>query len=158
MRKVARWCLAIVIAGTVLLELLPSAVVAVVRAPRSLAALVGAAAVLVCLRALVLRIPHESLARQTRIVTWGYVTCHALLFLSGLAFMWFIWPSVRGSFGGSSAPALDAYGWFNALAGAAALAFSVLGLSVLIRSARAFGRAAAAAQAAWDDVADEEPL
>jgi hypothetical protein len=149
-RKVARWCLAIVMAGTVFVRIGPDALVALARYPRSLAALVGAATVLVCLRALVLRIPHESLARQTRIVTWGYVTCHAVQFALAVTFTLFIWPSVRAGVPFSPSPAMQVYPWVSSVVGAAALAFGVLGLIVLIRSAVAFGRAAAAARAAWD--------
>jgi hypothetical protein len=149
-RKVARWCLVIVIAGTVLPYLGVSAVTVAARYPRSLAVLVATAAVLVHLRALVLRIPHESLARHTRIVTRGAVTCLTLSFVSSLVVTFYLLPAMRGG-GSLDSAALDVLSWVGVVIGAATLAFCVLGVSVLIRSTRAFGRAAAAARGAWDD-------
>ena len=150
-RRIARWCLAVVIAGTLLNVVGQGVVDVVVRYPRLLGTLVGTAAVLVYLRAIVLRIPYESLARQTRIVMWGYVPCQALGLLAGLLFTFILWPKFGASPIAMSSPWMTVYMVVSGVIGVGALAFGVLGLGVLIRSARAFRREAAAARAVRDD-------
>ena len=75
--------------------------------------------------------------------------CLALSFVSSLVVTYYILPAIRGS-ASLASPALSIFAWIGFVIGAATLAFSVLGLSVLIRSTRAFGSAATAARAAWD--------
>jgi hypothetical protein len=149
-RRIVRWCLAVVIAWTLLRAIGPDGAAGPAWPVRSLANLIAAAAGLVYLRTLVGRIPHESLARHARIVMWGYVPCQAAAVVAGLVVMIFIDQLLNAGPAGTLPPAAQVCRAMSIVVGLGAMSFGVLGLSVLIRSARAFGRTATAARAAWD--------
>jgi hypothetical protein len=152
-RAVARWC-AMAAVGTAVLEFahMPAAGPIVPAAPAialllaahllfGIVKIVGFAAGFVWLHSLALRFPADGLARQTRIVGWGYVLCAGVaMFLAG-GFM-----VVGAGAGAAPGPAGGlGPGFFVLLAamcfmGLAALVFGVWAIVLLIQYARAFQR------------------
>lgn len=117
-------------------------------------ALIGTGAGLIYLRQLALRIPRESLAKQTRTVMWGYVSCSAVgvVFSAGIMLMM---PQVMRAAGaaGPLGPGVMAFLLINVgagcLAGIGTLVFGIWALVLLFLYAAALRRVAAEARSIW---------
>ena len=107
--------------------------------------LIGCVAALIYLRQLALRIPRASLAKQTRIVMWGYASAQAMAMIFGTIVILlmqsiapgtlFVVPNMVIGIGGC--------------VGLASLVFSIWALVLLFFYRVALQRAAAKARATW---------
>ncbi len=110
--------------------------------------LVGTAAGFIYLGRLALRAPKLPLARQTRIVMWGYLASQGLAVVLGMLFLFVLAPALGA--GGTppmaSITVLTA-GGCAVLVGS--LVFGIWALVLLFRYAALLKHAASAARAAW---------
>jgi hypothetical protein len=162
-RRLARWCLTVQIATTVL-QLSSSGNVGVAGPPApaggastALAAativlvivvMIGYGAGFVYLRRLALRGPMPSLARHTRIVMWGYLATQGL----GVA-LWVLFLFALNTVITPAGPVVGGTMVAAAVGGCAvalgSLVFGIWGLVLLLRYAALFKGAAAAARETW---------
>lgn len=117
-------------------------------------ALIGTAAGLIYLRQLALRIPRESLAKQTRIVMWGYVICSAVGFVLSVGTVFLGLQMMRtGAAPGPLGPGVSAFLFIilggGCLAGIGTLVFGIWALVLLFLYAAALRRVAAEARSIW---------
>jgi hypothetical protein len=115
----------------------------------SLVVLVGYAAGFVFLGRLALRVPKPSLARQTRIVMWGYLSSQGLAVVIGMSFLLVFTPTLAA---GGTGPqgALVAIGIGGCVVTVGVLVFGIWGLVLLFKYAALFKDTASAARAAWE--------
>lgn len=106
--------------------------------------LVGQASGLVYLRSLALRLPRPGLARQTRIVTWGYIGSSLLMQGAGLASQ-----LAFARTGATPGPQMLAVASTSCLAALGELVFGLWLLVLLLQYAGTFRSAAAEARSAW---------
>ncbi len=163
-RRVARWCILAQVAAAplqittqsgagfaapaaltsldVLLMLLLMAVQVIV--------LIGHGAGLLYLRGLALRLPRDSLARQTKVVTWGYVCSQGVGVIGGTAFLLlFSTIPAPGGTPGAAAAVMVLGGAAGCVAAAGALVFGIWALVLLFTYAGALRSAAASAITTW---------
>jgi hypothetical protein len=167
-RRLTRWCIAAQIAAVPLQVASPTGSVgipgsgappggafialAVVGSALGIVVLVGYAAGFVYLGRLALRIPQPPLARQTRIVRWGYLISQSLAALIAVLFLFvFVRMFGAGSPGGTGQTAVAVA---LAIGGCAitigSLVFGIWALVLLFKYAAAFREAASTAQESWD--------
>jgi len=163
-RRLTRWCLAVQIAAVPLQVASPTwgagvlgsgaplgaAFFALTAAgvALSLVVLVGYAAGFVYLRRLALRIPKPSLARQTKIVMWGYLSSHGLGLVLGMLYLLGFNPAVLG---GTVGPTVPMVGLVigGCVVAVGSLAFGIWALVLLFRYAALFRNTASEARDAW---------
>ena len=162
-RRLARWCMTAQVAGAPLQMIgnvgwgnpmtaltLSLAITMAAAMALGIVVLVGNAAGLIYLRKLALRIPGPSLARQTAIGMWGYVSSGALGTVVGIAYMLMMprWMAPGGAPGiGGVGVAFAALG--GCVVGLGSLVFGIWILVLLFLYGGALGRTAAQARATW---------
>ncbi|MCZ6543817.1 MAG: hypothetical protein O6768_09140 [Planctomycetota bacterium] len=117
-------------------------------------ALIGTAAGLIYLRQIALRIPRESLAKQTRTVMWGYVICSAVGVVFSVGMVLMMTQMMRtGAAPGAPGPGVSAFLFIilggGCLAGIGTLVFGIWALVLLFLYAAALRRVAAEARSIW---------
>lgn len=113
--------------------------------------LAGYAAGFVYLRQLALRIPRPSLAGQTRIVMWGFLSGQVVTQLVGLLVLAFL-PSIMasgGTPGGGALVVLSIAGIGGCFAGLASIVFGIWAIVLLFLYRGALHQAADQARAGW---------
>jgi hypothetical protein len=162
-RRLTRWCLAAQIAAVPLQVASPTGGVGVLGSGAPLGAafialttaeialwlvvLVGYAAGFVYLRRLALRAPKPSVARQTKIVMWGYLSTQGLAVLVAVLFLVVFGPALAAGAGPQGA--LVVIGIGGCVVTLASLIFAVWALVLLFRYGATLRQAAREARAAW---------
>ncbi|MHC4774694.1 MAG: hypothetical protein ACYTBR_05410 [Planctomycetota bacterium] len=163
-RRLTRWCLVAQIAAVPLEVVSPTGGVGATGAGPPFGAafvslamaglamwlvvLVGYAAAFVYLRRLALRAPKPSLARQTKIVMWGYLSSQGLGAVVGMLFLFVFSAAVLGGTAGPTVPMVGIV-----ISGSAvtlgSLVFGIWALVLLFGYVALLKNAARAARAAW---------
>ncbi|MEE8458687.1 MAG: hypothetical protein V3S08_02375 [Phycisphaerales bacterium] len=163
-RRIARWCIMIqVVSAPMKLAGMGQGgfgalgstrlftVLTIVGMTLGIVVVLGQIAGLIYLRRLALRIPARKLARSTKIVTWGYISCHA----AGLATGFVILAMRPSLFAAGSAPAPGLRNSVVTVTVASCgvmlgtLVFGIWAMVLLFRYRTAFQYAAEQSRAAW---------
>ena len=150
-RRTARWCVMVQVVSAPLQMFAAGAGVFAIS-PLFVAgtilwiiALTGQAAELVYLRRLALRIPAPKLARFTKLVTWGYLSCQ----VAAVASVMVLVPVMATAGGPMTTGTLVAMGVFGCGVGLGTLVFGVWALVLLFRYRAVFRHAAEHSRASW---------
>ena len=157
-RRTARWCVMVqVVSGPMQMAAgAPGGFVVTAPVPTMLivvlmlgvVAFIGEAAGLVYLRRLAVRIPAPKLARSTKIVMWGYLSCQ-IIAVAVTAVLLAVIPGMAAA-GGAPTPGISlAMGVSGCGVGVGALVFGIWLLVLLFRYKSAFTKAAEQAKASW---------
>jgi hypothetical protein len=163
-RRLTRWCLLAQIAAAPLQVASPAGGVGAAGAgpPFGIAfvslatagflvsfiVLVGYTAGFVYLRRLAQRVPRPSVARQTRIVMWGYLFSQGLGIVVGMLSLFVFTPAILSGAAGPTVPMIGIL-IGGCVVAAGALVFGIWGLVLLFMYAALFKRTASEARAAW---------
>jgi hypothetical protein len=113
-----------------------------------LVVLVGYGAGFVYLRRLALRVPRPPLARQTKIVMWGYLSSQGLAMAVGMIFLFVLAPTIATA-GATMTGGLVAYSITGCAVAVGSLVFGIWALVLLFRYAALFKHTASDAREAW---------
>jgi hypothetical protein len=126
----------------------------VLQLASGLIGIVGYLAMFLYARTLALRVPNQTLARQTRIVMWGFVITYGLMIVGGAAIALSIALGVAGGGTSSGAGVAGIAGGFGAgavmcVAGVGVLVFSVWSIVLIAWYTRVLTRATEEARRSW---------